>query len=633
MDSGSFFELRENSDLLKGQILFSYTGFISDKGLQYPVVLVFNKEHIDFYFTGLISKENAVEGDYPEFIETLLFSLNLHKGKENISKLNDSLRDLFDKEFPVLPQFIIYSGNDSRGKYDNHLTYANLDQFSANENIGEKLLYRTLILDFLFDVYHSDVFDNCPGFTLIKQHLNEIPFIQAIKRKAEFYYQVTNNQPIEKLVTFDSTNSNYIDNLIKAQENWLDILQEEDSNKFINSDNKWFDDVETEVKNVLKIHFDPKYFKIEDKRAIILPQQIQVKTNNRKGFLKKLFKKNQKPKYAEELKKRYYDFLSHQKGTTLKWFIKRNSIIDAWRSTKLKWFGFTFAIFIVLLVFAIVYFIIENKIYSYHNSDLTDYYWWFLCGLLILILYVLVGDQKPIKNYFTGLFELLMIPFGILMLSSSFIIFELTSFGNVDIILLSKISILLLFLTISLGLFLLLYNYEKKSHPNLNKKTSLKKVFSLLLIGLMFSFLANLIVLNYEYKDFLGKYSLIDEIWKKAFDKTDSISNHKEETFSNLKFYASQVSDSAKIKKLISEKESSHVDAEKEEYFYLPLEQLIITRNGEKLYPVLKRINVLGFEIITLPSVLFINTFLTLLLAVLIQVVLNHKKFLEGGKA
>ncbi len=633
MDSGSFFELRENSDLLKGQILFSYTGFISDKGLQYPVVLVFNKEHIDFYFTGLISKENAVEGDYPEFIETLLFSLNLHKGKENISKLNDSLRDLFDKEFPVLPQFIIYSGNDSRGKYDNHLTYANLDQFSANENIGEKLLYRTLILDFLFDVYHSDVFDNCPGFTLIKQHLNEIPFIQAIKRKAEFYYQVTNNQPIEKLVTFDSTNSNYIDNLIKAQENWLDILQEEDSNKFINSDNKWFDDVETEVKNVLKIHFDPKYFKIEDKRAIILPQQIQVKTNNRKGFLKKLFKKNQKPKYAEELKKRYYDFLSHQKGTTLKWFIKRNSIIDAWRSTKLKWFGFTFAIFIVLLVFAIVYFIIQNKIYSYHNSDLTDYYWWFLCGLLILILYVLVGDQKPIKNYFTGLFELLMIPFGILMLSSSFIIFELTSFGNVDIILLSKISILLLFLTISLGLFLLLYNYEKKSHPNLNKKTSLKKVFSLLLIGLMFSFLANLIVLNYEYKDFLGKYSLIDEIWKKAFDKTDSISNHKEETFSNLKFYASQVSDSAKIKKLISEKESSHVDAEKEEYFYLPLEQLIITRNGEKLYPVLKRINVLGFEIITLPSVLFINTFLTLLLAVLIQVVLNHKKFLEGGKA
>lgn len=192
---------------------------------------------------------------------------------------------------------------------------------------------------------------------------------------------------------------------------------------------------------------------------------------------------------------------------------------------------------------------------------------------------------------------------------------------------------MLIFIIIFLSVaFWILFNDERKNHPNLDNSTSLKKVVSLLLIGLMFSFFANLLMSNYEYKDFLDKYNLIDEIWENAFHKTDAIPYN---IFSKLKFNASHVSDSTqkKIKKLLSEKESSHVDAEKEEYYYLPLEQLEITKKGKEFYPVLKRINVLGFEIITLPSVLFINTILTLLLAVLIQVVLNHKKFLEGGKA
>ena len=274
MDSGYFFELREGSDLLKGHILFSYTGLKIEKKSEYPVFLVFNDESIDFYFTGLIKKEKNIP--HPEFVENKLFSLNLHKGKENILQLNDSLKDLFDLKFPIIKDIGIYEGEDNRNTDKFHITYADLNVFpevNSDNNLkkknkkiqqkkgqeqetdkekkpNQKIFYKTLFLDFIFDVYHSDVFENSPAFTQIKQHLEEIPFIQAIKRKAEFYYQVENNKSDKKLVTFDSTNSNYIDKLIKAQEDWLDILQEENSNKFINKDNKWFKDVETEVKDV-----------------------------------------------------------------------------------------------------------------------------------------------------------------------------------------------------------------------------------------------------------------------------------------------------------------------------------------------------------------------------------------------
>ena len=46
MDSGYFFKLREGSDLLKGEVLFSYTGFqITNNGEepQYPFFIGFKR--------------------------------------------------------------------------------------------------------------------------------------------------------------------------------------------------------------------------------------------------------------------------------------------------------------------------------------------------------------------------------------------------------------------------------------------------------------------------------------------------------------------------------------------------------------------------------------------------------------
>ena len=409
MDNGYFFKIREGSDLFKGQILFSYTGLKIENKPEYPVFMVFNHERINFYFTGLIKEEahpREKKGPHPEFVENKLFSLNLHKGKENVLNLNDSLRVLFNSKFPVIKDVVITKTNNNRNKTDYHITYADLEKFSINikENeAGKKLYYRTLILDFLFDAYHSNVFENSPAFTQIKQHLEEIPFIQAIKRKAEFYYQVKNNRVKEKFVTFDTTNSHYIENLTKAQQEWLEILQKEGSHKIINKDNRWFEDVETEGKEVFK-----KQLKIKD------------------------FARN----WAN-----YRNSLISQKNASLKWFIKRNNIRDAWGSFDiLKWIGLGFLILLGSLVTNIV-FLIEDKSYIHFNPDIAGIFCYILATLTILIVSVvifIIFYRKKIpeayKTFFPVSLDLFFIPFIILILSSAFLVYELTSFTNKYII-------------------------------------------------------------------------------------------------------------------------------------------------------------------------------------------------------
>lgn len=691
MDSGYFFKLRDEGNLLDKQILFSYTRIKSASKPEYPVFLVFNMERIDFFFHGQIfnTKEKRIKENIPkyEFVENHLFSLNLHKGKENVAKLNNSFKELFNLKFPVIADLKILNAKENR-QGNSHITYTDLKTF---ENKGEHktqnksdqnitLFYRELLLDFLFDVYHSNVFENSPVFTTIKQHLEEIPFIQAIKRKAEFYYQVENIKTEiddKKLITFDTTNSYYIVSLIKAQKNWLEMLQAEDSYQFINEENRWFDDVETEVRKVLK------------KQVI---QKLSVS-------------KNQASIVHSNEKESSFEQLVNHKEISSQWFIKRNNIIDAWKSAFDTYkLNISIDFFKLLGTVIPLAFLLEiiNIIFNIEGLTLIHYdlNWWILVALLSIFIVLLLSfiylpyltkqNSKQFKlNHLVRLFyDLALIPFLILILTSSFVISELTSLDNHYFVLTNDFSVIygilsalfLILILASVILYLrkkikwledtmhlsfiiilsfifvptvfyfifhlvfwieipvfiigfiivwILYIDERKSYPKLASSTSWNKILSMLVVGLAFSFFSNLLILHFTYKDYLDKFSLVDEIWKSALYPNESSFD------TTFRFNASNVpSEELKsIRAVLEMPVSPKKMAEKEEYFYTPLEKLTIYKNGQEIYPVVKTLYIHGLKIITMPMVLIINTFLTLLLAVLIQVVLNHRKFLEGGKA
>ncbi len=700
MNYGYYFKLRHNHDFLKGHILFSYTGIISHKRDLHPLFLDFNNEQIDFYFHGQIEKKG--EKNRPEFIETRLFTLDLHKGRENVLKLDEFLKKLYISKFPLVENAVIYKGENKRYKGENkqhkyHTTYGDLEVFKSkgkenkgknrnttteNKNdgdeTGKKIIYKTLILDFLFDVYHSNVFENSPAFKQIKQHLDEIPFIQAVKRKAEFYYQVENIKTKEgdkKPVTFDVTDLYYINKLIKAQKNWLEILQDKESYQVINEENRWFEDVETEVRNVLK------------EQIIVKLQSSEIQ------ILAKSDRKKESP----------FEQLVNQKETSTQWFIKRNNIIDAWKSAfdiyklniKIDYFKLLGKILPAFFLFEIINIIINIEDKAFIPFDLK---WWFLVTLLsifIVLTPILIylsdlkkRNKKRFKfNHLVRLFYYLaLIPFFILVLTSSFVISEFTSFDNHYFVLINDLNVkygillvLLIFIVaifmlyirkeieylqnikprsyiilsfifvsivffvifrfifwievpvfiLGLIIFWLLYNDERKNYPKLSSLTSMDKIFSMLIVGLAFSFFSNLLVLHFTYKDYLDKFSFVDELWKSALYP-------KESSFdATFRFDTSNVphEELEKIKAVLKMPVSSKKMAEKEEYFYTPLEKLKIYKNKQEIYPVVKTLHIHGLKIITMPMVLFVNTFLTLLLAVLVQIVLNHRKFLEGGKA
>jgi len=101
----------------------------------------------------------------------------------------------------------------------------------------------------------------------------------------------------------------------------------------------------------------------------------------------------------------------------------------------------------------------------------------------------------------------------------------------------------------------------------------------------------------------------------------------------------------SKVKNSIYQPLSDDVEVTIDKLFFKELENVYLYKlkeglgNEKKYYykeskvPIIREINLNGIKIKTIPSILFINTFISLLVAVLIQIFLHKHKFLTGGSA
>lgn len=114
-----------------------------------------------------------------------------------------------------------------------------------NDGKYEKVL-RKLILDFFFDMMHSDVFKNSVHYDTMHSSLMSNFFCAAIISKAEYYYQRAlvndlvnelkiNNQSLPNSVTI------YAKNLDKAEMNWVKYIQSSESDSSFEFQPQWFE--------------------------------------------------------------------------------------------------------------------------------------------------------------------------------------------------------------------------------------------------------------------------------------------------------------------------------------------------------------------------------------------------------
>lgn len=374
MHLGNFFSVDTSSDFTNGIIYFRYIPVCRKREQRkgsdsdYPIYLTITASSIIFF----IQERRNPDTRNQELIysHTELFHLPLSTNLRSRDNLRNIIRELFNKPVTQL-EHDFYSCRYTEVKDDGTVkckrpnfdkvpgTYANLklpengsNKVSESYNHNEKyaVTYRELILDFLFDLEHSQVFKNSPHYEKMEQSLREDLFFSALAAKYDFYYKRKILRVELDTGKLDKANviKTLYDDYYVAHNQWLDILCLPQMVRIINEKNNWFEEIEKEQKNVLFPNDDP----VKQIRKNNLC--YSVKSDYKESSLKSVFNPE--------------DFQDNLQNST-KWFLRRydffSSIRIALQEGKIR------TILNFLFIFLITYFAVK-LLTAYNNIPKVD---------------------------------------------------------------------------------------------------------------------------------------------------------------------------------------------------------------------------------------------------------------------
>ena len=428
-------------------------------------------------------------------------------------------------------------------KVEGVFSYKKLEEFEIiSEKFPNGIFLPELILDFLFDFLHSEVFRTNPHYTILKEYMLKNPMMKIILQKLEYQFSVeklktlivekNNSLEIEDISEGKQKNQvkrleSFEKNAVEATDHWVNLILE-DSGKIIRADNFWFQDIESEHKNVYK----------------------------------KKSKEFNSKKLSEKVKKKAED--------SVQWLLDRYDIIEAFRLqfkylyTKVWSGGFSlpfllFLILLIVIVFGYIFGLNGIVIFEYgvHLSKMRHIFYIFffstLLGLVFLsgvalerIIQFVISfftKSKGAENKLTTSEVLLSIPkiinffkpriflvssgiWGIILVNQ--ILWDIDFNLNVGFkrpILFVLVILTILFLFQKFDAYVKIIDKGKKFW-NITKRTVV-----LLLIGMLYSFVIGFFGISYSINDNLykkignpdywsqGAYNQLEEKGKLYFNK------------------------------------------------------------------------------------------------------------------
>ena len=258
MTRGNFFRLDQEKSLLnKGIAIYRYLPIINEETCENPIYLEINKHFISFNYHSFDKIHQNIE----------LFHLPLTENLAGKDSLASVLKNAHNTYF-VLSEKEKYLNDNALDENKNfkNISYWNLEAFGSleddtqfikgrkkNLSIKKHIIFRKLILDFLFDWEHHTIFKNSPSYDEVESKLKGNFFFTAIAAKAAYYYrralyqydlQIGND--ISEFSSYDST----IKDIAEAEEQWLSIIRNDKAVTLFQNSGGWFKDVETEYKMV-----------------------------------------------------------------------------------------------------------------------------------------------------------------------------------------------------------------------------------------------------------------------------------------------------------------------------------------------------------------------------------------------
>lgn len=598
---GKFFLVDKHSKFVNGQILFRYIPISKEKQTEtkktnsldetelfpkYPIYLVIKPFAIDFFFHRPDKKQNECDilTDQHTCIIHLPLSLNLAV-EDNLSKiLND-----------------IYFGSEKipEGYSFNNVGFNNAywDTFDFPKHFNEKLsdkksnliYFRKLLLDFIYDLEHSSVFEASPYYEDIEVHLKENFVFSAISSKAAYYY---NRQFYHKGNIHRNTESILVQKLAESEIQWLNIIRD---NRAVESFRyqKWFSIVEDEYSNVL--------FSKEFPRTYWRSQLIDSSDEE----------------YSEENK-----IILRESA---RWYLRRYSFT---KGMKAIFQFYSRRKYLVFLLSIITFFIIP--LIFYHNNNIPDN---INDKVIASVLYLFLGiipfvvvASFLLYRMFLPLLSALL-PRLLMAITSSWLFFSTTeelvkSSFDVQILDASKIWVFLLIIPVFAFMAVEINNMA----PDINAKTLIKRMLTLIGIGFSYSLLIGLFFTNSLTETMLVRSNYLTEFYSSEVDssevhiskglymKTDSSASRSHVKYSELPYFL-----------------TNHDSRDKDKYQYLNFVKYNISWLSSEPFrlryevPVFKEIP--SFEIF--PGMLIYRAIFALFIGIFIQLIFEDKPITE----
>ena len=438
MNHGKYFSLDLDSSCIdKGISVFNYTDIfdvlvtegVKQTTPRYPIFVQITSVSVKFilqYCVYLQSEQNVQK--FLPLLETVAGQKNykirhmeevLIELPFNISSgpsLSDTLKELYTTSFPIT---LGKEGNEDEEKnyilelikrrYDNVYGDNENDQYALKRkndgkptNIafstlaiwdlyknGEYVLYnkegynkvlRKLVLDFFFDMMHSDVFKNSVYYdTMYSQFMSDY-FCSAIINKSEYYYQraLVNNRLSEE----NNINSIaiYAEKFDESEQKWLNSIQNPESDKEFGYIPNWFnssDDIKSgtfiRFVNNIRVNVFPK-FKISESWFVAPEEELQrvyYSLNDDSVSCSRDLYKYVEHRQTQDLGFSFNSEITKKRKTTSsKWLLRRYNFGDAYRVCS---FPYVNIAIVFILTFIVCW--------------VTEVWWlmWTLLGVICLI--------------------------------------------------------------------------------------------------------------------------------------------------------------------------------------------------------------------------------------------------------
>jgi hypothetical protein len=205
---------------------------------QYPVYLFLDNKHLGFYINTYDDQKYNHE----------LFSFPLLNDPSSDKAISGTLEDIAGSE-----QFY-YELDVNSSKivsYTEGVGFYAL-WFRESQNRDDKKLYKdALLLDFLFDFVHTDIFKSNPHWQLLNARIQTNPFLKAILCKGEWLFWSDKYTKNKEHKGSNESQNHISEKRFDADGEWIEIIASDNSPKLFLESGDWFEAAGEEMKRVL----------------------------------------------------------------------------------------------------------------------------------------------------------------------------------------------------------------------------------------------------------------------------------------------------------------------------------------------------------------------------------------------